>query len=296
MSDLQAIADRFEIEALRGEFTDAAMMRDYDRLASLFTQDGAWRMPDINVEFVSRGEIRAALRPYGDALGLDRGLVVHAARAHRPGPQGAALAVADHGGLEGVLLALAETNARRPGRWARGRRTWVLVPSMRSSTSLAAASATTSAKVRSRSVGWPGTAKPRAASSGRIWPMARVMVARSTPSSTAKAWCGSCRRSTIRVASTRSHKTSRWWGPAPAARRRSWPRRWSRAAWCWAVGGSASSAMSSPRCCRAMPVKQGWERAARTHVGVRIPAGSCGPAHARTIPAINPRLAHQVVG
>jgi hypothetical protein len=31
MSDLQAIADRFEIEALRGEFTDAVMMRDYDR-------------------------------------------------------------------------------------------------------------------------------------------------------------------------------------------------------------------------------------------------------------------------
>ena len=28
MSDLQAIADRFEIEALRGEFTDAVMMRD----------------------------------------------------------------------------------------------------------------------------------------------------------------------------------------------------------------------------------------------------------------------------
>jgi hypothetical protein len=42
----------------------------------------------------------------GDALGVDRGLVVRAVRAHRPGPQGAALAVADHGGLEGVLLAL----------------------------------------------------------------------------------------------------------------------------------------------------------------------------------------------
>ncbi len=40
MSDLQAIADRFEIEALRGEYTDALMMRDYDRLASLFTEDG----------------------------------------------------------------------------------------------------------------------------------------------------------------------------------------------------------------------------------------------------------------
>jgi hypothetical protein len=32
MSDLQAIADRVEIEALRGEFTDAVMMSDYDRL------------------------------------------------------------------------------------------------------------------------------------------------------------------------------------------------------------------------------------------------------------------------
>jgi len=36
VSDFPAIADRFEIEALRGEFTDAAMMCDYDRLASLF--------------------------------------------------------------------------------------------------------------------------------------------------------------------------------------------------------------------------------------------------------------------
>ncbi len=35
MTDFQAIADRVEIEALRGEFTDAAMMRDRARLASL---------------------------------------------------------------------------------------------------------------------------------------------------------------------------------------------------------------------------------------------------------------------
>jgi ketosteroid isomerase-like protein len=61
MSDLQAIADRFEIEALRGEFTDALMLRDYDRFASLFTQDGAWRIPYIDVELVSRGEIRAGI-------------------------------------------------------------------------------------------------------------------------------------------------------------------------------------------------------------------------------------------
>jgi ketosteroid isomerase-like protein len=58
MSDLQAIADRVEIEALRGEFTDAAMMRDRARLASLFTEDGALRMPNIPAEAVGREAIR----------------------------------------------------------------------------------------------------------------------------------------------------------------------------------------------------------------------------------------------
>ncbi len=61
MSDLQAIIDRVEIEALRGEFTDAVMMRDYDRLASLFTHDGAVRIPHIGAEAVSRAEIRAGI-------------------------------------------------------------------------------------------------------------------------------------------------------------------------------------------------------------------------------------------
>ena len=61
MSDLQAIADRFEIEALRGEFTDAGMMHDYDRFASLFTPDGAWRIPLADVEFAGRAEIRAGI-------------------------------------------------------------------------------------------------------------------------------------------------------------------------------------------------------------------------------------------
>jgi ketosteroid isomerase-like protein len=58
MSDLQAIADRVEIEALRGEFTDAAMMRDYDRLATLFTPDGALRMPNIPAVLVGQEQIR----------------------------------------------------------------------------------------------------------------------------------------------------------------------------------------------------------------------------------------------
>jgi ketosteroid isomerase-like protein len=59
MGDFQAIADRVEIEALRGEFTDAVMMRDYDRVASLFTPDGVWRMPDIPAEFEGQEQIRA---------------------------------------------------------------------------------------------------------------------------------------------------------------------------------------------------------------------------------------------
>jgi ketosteroid isomerase-like protein len=61
MSDFQAIADRVEIEALRGEYVDAVMMHDYDRLASLFTDDGAVRMPHIPAEAVGRDAIRAGV-------------------------------------------------------------------------------------------------------------------------------------------------------------------------------------------------------------------------------------------
>jgi ketosteroid isomerase-like protein len=59
MSDLEAIADRVRIEALRGEFTDAAMMRDYGRLAALFTPDGALRILGAGVDLAGRDQIRA---------------------------------------------------------------------------------------------------------------------------------------------------------------------------------------------------------------------------------------------
>jgi uncharacterized protein (TIGR02246 family) len=59
MSDLQAIADRVEIEALCGEFTDAVMMNDHDRFASLFTPDGTVRIPLGNIEAVGRDQIRS---------------------------------------------------------------------------------------------------------------------------------------------------------------------------------------------------------------------------------------------
>lgn len=58
MADLQAIADRVEIEALRAEFSDAAMMSDTDRLASLYTEDGVYRIPAVNIEQSGREAIR----------------------------------------------------------------------------------------------------------------------------------------------------------------------------------------------------------------------------------------------
>ncbi|GAA1516309.1 nuclear transport factor 2 family protein [Kribbella lupini] len=61
MSDFEAIADRVEIEALRGEFTDAGMQRDYERLAGLFTEDGVWRIVPVDLEFAGRDTIREAV-------------------------------------------------------------------------------------------------------------------------------------------------------------------------------------------------------------------------------------------
>src|SRR4051794_1982277 len=78
MNDLSSIADRFEIEALRGEFADAGMVRDYDRFASLFTHDGAWRMPHIKREFLGREQIRGAIEQL-------RGLWSYAVQHPHPG-------------------------------------------------------------------------------------------------------------------------------------------------------------------------------------------------------------------
>lgn len=68
MSDIQAAADRVEIEALRGEFTDAGMMNDYDRFAALFTADGVWRIPAVNAEFAGRDQIRAGIEQLKEKL------------------------------------------------------------------------------------------------------------------------------------------------------------------------------------------------------------------------------------
>ena len=68
MSDVQAVADRVEIEALRGESVDAQMMDDYDRFAGLFTPDGVWRVPAVNAEFAGREEIRAGIKRLKEEL------------------------------------------------------------------------------------------------------------------------------------------------------------------------------------------------------------------------------------
>lgn len=67
MGDMRAIADRVEIEALRAELTDAVMMRDFERVVSLFTPEGAMRWPHIDKEFVGREEIRAGIE-WGQSL------------------------------------------------------------------------------------------------------------------------------------------------------------------------------------------------------------------------------------
>lgn len=57
--ELGEVVDRIEIEALRGEFTDAAMVSDHERLGSLFTPDGAVRIPEAGIEVVGPAQIQA---------------------------------------------------------------------------------------------------------------------------------------------------------------------------------------------------------------------------------------------
>jgi len=46
---------------VRGEFADAGVMRDFDRLAALFTPDAVWRIPAVDARFEGRDEIRAGV-------------------------------------------------------------------------------------------------------------------------------------------------------------------------------------------------------------------------------------------
>ncbi|MEU1510738.1 nuclear transport factor 2 family protein [Streptomyces sp. NPDC005811] len=67
MNASQDVVDRFEIEELRAEVTDAVMMRDFDRFASLFTPGAVVRWPHIGKEFTGREEIRSGIE-WGQGL------------------------------------------------------------------------------------------------------------------------------------------------------------------------------------------------------------------------------------
>jgi hypothetical protein len=81
--------------------------------------------------------------------------------------------------LTAVCLFFPEMNLSRSLRPAAGRRTRISVPSMMPVCPLAPRWSMTSVSVRSRTPGL--IVHPRSASKGRISPMARVMVERSTP-------------------------------------------------------------------------------------------------------------------
>ena len=68
MTTLEGLSDLLEIQALSTEFTDASMMHDWDRFASLFAEDGAWRMPHIEVELTTRDDIRAGVERLREGL------------------------------------------------------------------------------------------------------------------------------------------------------------------------------------------------------------------------------------
>ncbi|OLF05732.1 DUF4440 domain-containing protein [Actinophytocola xinjiangensis] len=57
MNDPRETADRTAIEALRAEYSDAAMMLDHERFASLFTDDGVMVIPDAGIEHRGRAAI-----------------------------------------------------------------------------------------------------------------------------------------------------------------------------------------------------------------------------------------------
>ncbi|MEV6325569.1 nuclear transport factor 2 family protein [Nocardia sp. NPDC051787] len=61
-NDFRSLADRIEIEALCAHYTDAVMMRDFDRLLSMFTDDAVLRIPDAGIELDGRAEFQTGMR------------------------------------------------------------------------------------------------------------------------------------------------------------------------------------------------------------------------------------------
>lgn len=67
MTDLQTLTDRIEIDALRSEYNDAAMMHDHARFAALFTEDAVYRIPAAGIEHIGRERILSGFERMADA-------------------------------------------------------------------------------------------------------------------------------------------------------------------------------------------------------------------------------------
>lgn len=151
-----------------------------------------WRGADLVRECVGQTPValvdlgshfRAEVKLLGDALGAHRGR--SRMRPDRSAP--------DHSRRPWMSLTVVvlmafcfffpETKARRPGWFALGRRTWSQLRRSSAGFPRLRRRANTSASVRSRTSARPRTAKPRAARSGRISPMARKTMERAAPRS-----------------------------------------------------------------------------------------------------------------
>jgi hypothetical protein len=136
-----------------------------------------------------------------------RGGTVHLVGPERPSPRHPPAVIADHGGLDRVLLLLSRHERPPPRPPGLGAQACTSVPSTRSRTPGRRRRRTRrpGSSLAARACPLPRT---RAASSGRISCTARMMVDRSTPWNTASAACGSWNRTMTKVAITRSVKDS----------------------------------------------------------------------------------------
>src|SRR6266536_3374891 len=170
-------------------------------------------------------DLRVAAQQVFDAFGAHGGGVVHAARTGRPCPQHPAVAVADHGRLDRVLLLLArhERLAAGPvGPRSAHLHLRAVDPQGDALGSGVGEHVGQGLQPDARPV---GHGEAPLCEQGRTSCTARVTVDRSTPNITASTWCGSWKRNTTRVTNNRSAKTRWWLGPAPVARWRARPPR-----------------------------------------------------------------------
>ncbi|MDO0909381.1 hypothetical protein QQM39_00425 [Streptomyces sp. DT2A-34] len=108
------------------------MRRGLNLIVELLVQPA---VADVNL----RLDVGELFEQVGDALGAKGGPVVRTPRSERSGPQVRPFSSVMTVAFLVFVFFLPETNARRPGLFAPGRRTWTSVPSIRRVTPAASA-------------------------------------------------------------------------------------------------------------------------------------------------------------